>query len=117
MASVEVAVDAAHRSAYGIPSVAIVAPGLVRTATSACALLMSGLVGEIVLIGMNRDRVEGHVGDLPDAALYSSPTRIAAGGYDDCARRQPLAPRNNYRGDYGTKHLGQRQAVPHRRRR
>lgn len=84
MASVDVTRDAVHRSAHRIPSVAIVGPGLVGT-TTAYALLMSGMVREIVLIGRNRDRVEADVEDLRDAALYSHPTRIVAGDFDDCA--------------------------------
>lgn len=47
---VAVPIDAAHRMAHRIPSVAIVGPGLVG-ATTAYALLMSGVAGEIVLIG------------------------------------------------------------------
>jgi L-lactate dehydrogenase len=48
-------------------------------------LLVSGTVSEIVLIGRDRKRVEGHVHDLRDAALYSPPTRIVSGDYSDCA--------------------------------
>jgi L-lactate dehydrogenase len=65
-------------------SVAIVGAGLVGT-TTAHALLMSGTASEIVLIGRDRRRVEGHVHDLRDAALYSQPTRIVSGDYSDCA--------------------------------
>ena len=77
---VDVPIDAAHR----IPNVAIVGPGLVGT-TTAFALLMSGVAGEIVLIGRDRERVEGDVKDLSDAALYSHPTRIVAGDFTYCA--------------------------------
>jgi L-lactate dehydrogenase len=48
-------------------------------------LLVSGTASEIVLIGRDRKRVEGHVHDLRDAALYSHPTRIVSGDYSDCA--------------------------------
>jgi threonine dehydrogenase-like Zn-dependent dehydrogenase len=68
----------AHRSAHPVTSVAIVGAGLVGT-TTAHALLVSGTASEIVLIGRDRKRVEGHVHDLRDAALYSHPTRIVAG--------------------------------------
>lgn len=80
----DVTIDVSHRSAPRIPRVAIVGPGLVG-ATTAYALLMSGVAGEIVLIGRDRERVEGHVKDLSDAALYSRPTRIIAGDFGHCA--------------------------------
>jgi L-lactate dehydrogenase len=80
----EIAVSAVHRAAHRVPSVAIVGPGLVGT-TTAYGLLTSGAAGEIVLIGRDRGRVEGHVKDLRDAALYSHPTRIVAGDFADCA--------------------------------
>ena len=80
-----VALDAAaHRTPHRVASVAIVGPGLVG-ATTAYSLLMSGVAAEIVLIGRDRSRVEGHVHDLRDAALYSHPTRIVAGDFADCA--------------------------------
>jgi L-lactate dehydrogenase len=46
---------------------------------------MSGAAAEIVLIGRDRNRVEGQVKDLRDAALYSHATRIVAGDFADCA--------------------------------
>ena len=75
--------DALARSVRRIPRVAIVGMGLVG-ATTAYALLMSGEVSEIVLIGRDRERVEGHVSDLRDAALYSHAARIDAGDFTDC---------------------------------
>ena len=77
-------VDAEHRSAHRIPSVAIVGPGIVGT-TTAHALLVSGAAAEIVLIGRDRNRVEGQVKDLRDAALYAHATRIVGGNFADCA--------------------------------
>jgi L-lactate dehydrogenase len=74
----------APRSAYRTARVAIVGPGLVG-ATTAYALMISGVAAEIVLIGRDRARLEGQVNDLRDAALYSHPTRIVAGGFADCA--------------------------------
>ncbi|MFZ1907372.1 MAG: L-lactate dehydrogenase [Steroidobacteraceae bacterium] len=82
--SVDVTIDASNRPAPRIPRVAIIGPGLVG-ATTAYALLMSGVAGELVLIGRDRERVEGHVKDLSDAALYSRPTRIIAGDFGHCA--------------------------------
>jgi L-lactate dehydrogenase len=73
-----------HRAAHPVPSVAIVGVGLVGS-TTAHALLMSGTAGEIILIGRDKNRVEGHVDDLRDATLYTHQTRIIAGDYSDCA--------------------------------
>jgi L-lactate dehydrogenase len=84
MGTTEGAGEVAHRSAHRVASVAIVGAGLVGE-TTAYALLMSGVAGEIVLIGRNRNRVQAHVSDLRDAALYSHPTRILAGNFSDCA--------------------------------
>jgi L-lactate dehydrogenase len=84
LASVEAVVDTGHRSAQRVPSVAIVGPGLVG-ATTAYALLVSGAAAEIVLIGRDRNRVEGQVKDLRDAALYSHATRNVAGDFAECA--------------------------------
>jgi L-lactate dehydrogenase len=72
------------RNARPVASVAIVGVGLVG-ATTAHALLVSGAAAEIVLVGRDRQRIEGHVDDLRDATLYSHPTRIFAGDYSDCA--------------------------------
>ena len=83
--SIEVPIDAAaHDLAHRIPTVAIVGPGLVG-ATTAYALLMSGVAGEIALIGRDKERVKAQVADLRDAAVYSHPTRVAAGDFTDCA--------------------------------
>jgi L-lactate dehydrogenase len=67
-----------------VTSVAIVGAGLVGT-TTAHALLVSGTASEIVLIGRDRKRIDGHVHDLRDAALYSHSARIDSGDYSDCA--------------------------------
>jgi len=53
-------------------------------ATTAYALLLRGLAAEIVLIDVDTKRVEGEAMDLSHAAHFS-PSRIRAGGYDDCA--------------------------------
>jgi L-lactate dehydrogenase len=81
----DIFLDVENRGApHRVPSVAIVGAGLVGT-TTAYALLMSGTACEIVLIGRNRERLEGHVSDLRDAIPYSHPGRIVAGDYADCA--------------------------------
>jgi L-lactate dehydrogenase len=58
-----------HIRHSAIPRVAIVGTGFVGS-TSAYALLMSSTVAEIVLIGRDRKRAEGHANDLRDAALF-----------------------------------------------
>jgi len=64
--------------------IAVVGAGKVGS-TFAYALLLNGLVGEIVLIDVNRERAEGEVMDLNHAVPLSHPTRIWAGDYPDCA--------------------------------
>ena len=102
MRPIEVGMRATHRSTRQIPSVAIVGPGLVGT-TTAYALLMSGAAAEIVLIGRDRNRVEGQVKDLRDAALYSQATRIVAGDFAHCASADVIivtvgVPQQSYKG-------------------
>jgi L-lactate dehydrogenase len=63
--------------------IAIVGSGKVGT-TFAYALLLSGLVGEIVLMDMDKQRTEGEVMDLNDAVPLSNPVRIKNGDYPDC---------------------------------
>lgn len=67
--------------------VAIVGAGNVGS-TFAYALLLSGLVGEIVLIDMNKQRTEGEVMDLNHAVPLANPARIWQGDYADCAGAQ-----------------------------
>jgi L-lactate dehydrogenase len=64
--------------------VVVVGAGQVGT-TFAYALLLSGLVGEMALIDVNRERLEGEVMDLNHAVPLSNPMRIWAGDYADCA--------------------------------
>lgn len=64
--------------------VAIVGAGNVG-ATFAYALLLNGLVGEIVLIDIDRERAEGEAMDLNHAVPLSNPVRVWAGDYADCA--------------------------------
>jgi L-lactate dehydrogenase len=73
-------------SGSGSPAarVAIVGAGNVGS-TFAYALLLSGLAAEIVLIDVNRSRAEGEAMDLNHAVPFAHPTRLWAGGYEDCA--------------------------------
>jgi len=64
--------------------IAIVGTGHVG-ATFAYALLLGGLVAEIVLMDVNRAKAEGEVMDLNHTVPFAHPTRIWAGNYPDCA--------------------------------
>jgi len=64
--------------------IAVVGAGKVGS-TFAYALLLNGLVGEIVLIDVDHKRAEGEAMDLNHAMPLSHPTSIWAGDYPDCA--------------------------------
>ena len=64
--------------------IAIVGTGNVGS-TFAYALLLSGLAAEIALIDANRAKAEGEAMDLNHAVPFAHPTRIWAGGFEDCA--------------------------------
>ncbi|MCY7352112.1 MAG: L-lactate dehydrogenase [Cytophagaceae bacterium] len=65
--------------------IAIIGTGHVG-ATSAYALLMSGVAREIVLIDINPEHAEGEAMDLQHAVPLTSPVRVWAGDYKDAAR-------------------------------
>lgn len=64
--------------------IAIIGTGNVG-ATFAYSLLLSGLVGEIVLIDNNQTKASGEAMDLNHAVPLTQPTRIWAGHYEDVA--------------------------------
>lgn len=64
--------------------VAVVGAGNVG-ATFAYALVLNGLVGEIVLIDIDRERAEGEAMDINHAVPLSNPVRVWAGDYAGCA--------------------------------
>ena len=64
--------------------VAIVGVGNVG-ATTAFALLLSGLAPDIVLINRDRKRAEGEAEDISHAEPWSHTTLVRAGGFEDCA--------------------------------
>jgi L-lactate dehydrogenase len=66
-----------------LPRIAIVGTGFVGS-TTAYALLLSKIPAEIVLIGRDEHRVDGHVQDLRDAEALSHTTRVVAGQFGDC---------------------------------
>ncbi len=63
--------------------IAVVGAGSVGSA-SAYALMISGLVNEMVLIDIDRKRAEGEAMDLAHGASFVSPIRVYAGDYRDC---------------------------------
>ena len=64
--------------------VAIVGCGFVG-ATSAFALMESGLFSEMVLIDVDRDRAEGEALDISHGLAFARPMEIRAGSYQDAA--------------------------------
>ncbi len=64
--------------------VVVVGSGKVGT-TFAFALQLYGLVGEIVLIDLDKQRTEGEVMDLNHAVPLTNPVHIYQGSYQDCA--------------------------------
>jgi L-lactate dehydrogenase len=72
-----------ERTGIRLPRIVIVGTGLVGS-TTAYALLLSGMAAEIVVVGRDRQRTEGHVSDLRDATVFSHRTRISAGEFSDC---------------------------------
>ena len=67
-----------------IRKVAIVGAGYVG-ATSAYAMIISGVCSELVLIDLNRDKLQGEVMDLLHGASFVKPVQIMAGDYPDAA--------------------------------
>lgn len=63
--------------------IAVVGVGAVGSAT-AYAVMISGLVSELVLVDINRERAEGEAMDLAHGASFIKPIRIYAGEYEDC---------------------------------
>ena len=67
--------------------IAIVGVGSVG-ATSAYALMISGLAAEIVLIDVNEHKAEGEAMDLAHGAPFVPPLNVRSGKYADCAGAQ-----------------------------
>ncbi|MCR4398217.1 MAG: L-lactate dehydrogenase [Firmicutes bacterium] len=63
--------------------VAIVGAGLVGSAT-AFALLDGGLVSEICLVDLDRDKAEGHAMDLAHGSSFVRPVKVTAGDMSCC---------------------------------
>lgn len=63
--------------------IAVVGVGAVGSAC-AYAVMMSGLVSELVLVDVNRERAEGEAMDLAHGASFIKPIQVYAGSYNDC---------------------------------
>lgn len=63
--------------------VGIIGAGAVGSA-AAYALMISGLITEMVLVDINRERAEGEAMDLAHGVSFIKPIRIYAGSYEDC---------------------------------
>jgi len=64
--------------------VAVIGAGLVG-ATSAYAMIISGMCSELVMIDVNKDRARGEMLDLMHGASFVKPVKITAGDYKDAA--------------------------------
>jgi L-lactate dehydrogenase len=64
--------------------VVIIGAGLVGS-TFAYSLMINGVVSEIVLIDVNRERLEGEIMDLNHGISFVRPVLVRQGDYADCA--------------------------------
>lgn len=64
--------------------ITVVGTGFVGS-TSAYTLMLSGLISELVLIDVNKDKAEGEVMDLNHGLPFTRPVKIYNGEYKDCA--------------------------------
>ena len=67
-----------------VNKVTVIGAGFVGS-TTAYTLLLSGLVSELVLIDVNRDKAEGEVMDLNHGMPFVRPVKIYNGDYSDCS--------------------------------
>ncbi|MCG8498825.1 MAG: L-lactate dehydrogenase [Firmicutes bacterium] len=63
--------------------VAVIGAGFVGS-TTAYTLMLSGLVSEIVIVDINKDKAEGDVMDMSHGMSFVRPVQITAGDYKDC---------------------------------
>jgi len=66
-----------------INKVTVIGAGFVGS-TTAYTLMLSGLISEIVLIDVNKDKADGEVMDLNHGMPFVRPVRIYSGEYKDC---------------------------------
>lgn len=62
--------------------ISVIGAGFVGS-TTAYTLLLSGLVSEIVLIDINRDKAEGDAMDMNHGMSFVSPVKVTSGGYEE----------------------------------
>ncbi len=62
---------------------AVVGAGAVGSSV-AYAILMSGLVSEITLVDIDRERAQGEAMDLAHGAAFAKPIKISVGEYESC---------------------------------
>jgi L-lactate dehydrogenase len=63
--------------------VVIIGAGLVGS-TFAYALMINGVVSEIIMIDPNQERLEGEIMDLNHGIAFVRPTLVRSGTYEDC---------------------------------
>lgn len=73
-----------HGTQLATRKVAVIGAGLVG-ATSAYAIIISGLCSELVMVDVNKDKAKGEVLDLMHGASFVKPVQIIAGDYRDAA--------------------------------
>lgn len=66
-----------------VKKVTIIGAGFVGS-TTAYTLMISGLVSELVIIDINKDKAEGEVMDLNHGMQFVRPVRVYHGDYSDC---------------------------------
>lgn len=66
-----------------IKKITVVGAGFVGS-TTAYTLMISGLVSEIVLIDLNKDKAEGEVMDMNHGMPFVRPVKVYSGDYSDC---------------------------------
>jgi L-lactate dehydrogenase len=71
------------KTEIGGPKVVIVGAGFVGT-TFAYSLIIRGLVSQIAIIDINKERAEGEVMDLNHGLPFAYPVKIWSGDYSDC---------------------------------
>lgn len=57
-------------------------------ASTAFAIMASGMASELVLVDINREKAEGEAMDLGDAAAFTKPINVYEGSYEDCQGAQ-----------------------------
>lgn len=67
-----------------IKKITVVGAGFVGS-TTAYTLMISGLVSELVLIDVNKEKAEGEIMDLSHGMPFVRPVRMTNGDYRDCA--------------------------------